>query len=893
VTHPLLLLLVLLVQPAPKVGAPPDNSNTVSASITLRDVDLGELISKLKVEVKYAVAGKVTVKASVSVPLGDATSSKAYTVRGSVTSAELKLENLTLRDLSADVVYANGKLTLTELRGALPPDDPADKPGEFRGTATAAIDPPGDVTADLTLTRLPLGQVFGAIPGGVPVSGGVSGKAQFRAPYDKLSDPATWVASADLSGARLSVFQRAVRDAEVTLGVKDGKATLTDTSAVVEGVPVAGDGSVTLSGKYPYTASIRTRPQEVAELQKLVPELEVPVAIRGKLDTTSTVRGTASPFTVSAAGNLTVTDFAVGDTPADKLNAKWEVTPDRVTVSDLSAGAFRGTVTGSASFPLAADKTGEFKLVAKGVDAAAAAKAFPKVPVKLTGVVSGDVTGKLPEAKGDQPRAVTADVNLSAPRLTVQGIPAEKLTGKLSLDGTAVKYELEGKTLGGSFDVKGRYPEAKADDKDKEDGSVHITELDLSRLAEALGLNVRLRGVVSLSFRYSADLSEGDGWYTVRGLGTMSQPLIPNLSGRLRLRNGNFEVLDTVGPVSAGTIRARVRASLSDPARNFYRLDVDRIDVSRLLAAFGGPANLVEGGVTLTARGKLWPEFRATGIIALTRGRIAGLAASDVRVPYQLAVRSGGGEINLREFSGTVGNGRVAGGYEYQWGVNGRASGQIKFTNVTIGSVLSDLKQSNYFGNARVTGRIDIRGENMRSSDDLTGSVVATIDQAAVRDLPVLSAITPFVPPTALLKPFDSGELRGRLSRGVFTVERLTLASPNADLYADGTVTLAGRLDLGVIVRTGTLGLNDSLLQQLGLSIPLPIAPLPLTVIRDVSVFLSNRTVRLNITGTVARPQPQLNTAALITDEAIRFFLRRYLPTAAAVIPEVSPRSRR
>ena len=38
------------------------------------------------------------------------------------------------------------------------------------------------------------------------------------------------------------------------------------------------------------------------------------------------------------------------------------------------------------------------------------------------------------------------------------------------------------------------------------------------------------------------------------------------------------------------------------------------------------------------------------------------------------------------------------------------------------------------------------------------GSVVATIGQAAVRDLPVLNVITPFVSPTAVLKPFDTGE---------------------------------------------------------------------------------------------------------------------------------------
>jgi hypothetical protein len=242
--------------------------------------------------------------------------------------------------------------------------------------------------------------------------------------------------------------------------------------------------------------------------------------------------------------------------------------------------------------------------------------------------------------------------------------------------------------------------------------------------------------------------------------------------------------------------------------------------------------------------------------------------------------------------TGTVGDGRVSGQFEYSWGASGRADGQLKFTNVRVGNLLTDLKQSNYFGTARVTGRIDLKGENVRSADDLTATVVAGIEQAAARDLPVIDVIGPFVPQAVLIKPFDAGELRARLSRGVFRIERLTLASPNTDLYADGTVTTSGRLDLGVIVRTGSIGLNDALLRQLGLGV-IPVGPLPLQVVRDVSAFLSNRTVRLNITGTVARPQPQVNTAALITEEAVRFFLRRYLPTTAAVLPEVSPRSNR
>ncbi len=779
-----LVLFTMAVQAQP----PGDADSTLSASVTLKDVELRELLTKLEVKLDYAVSGKVTVKANVSVPLGDAAVAKAYRLKGQLSSPELKLEGLRIRDLSAEVLYADGKLTLTSLKGTLPPDLDSEPLGEFRGSATAAIEPRGDLTANLTLTRLPLGELLKAVTGGVPVVGAVNGKAQFRGAVNTLSDPTTWVGSAELTAAKLTVSGQTVRDAVVTLDVRQGRAVAKATSAEL----------------------------------------------------------------------------------------------------------FGGTLSGSATVPLVAAERGDFTLTVAKIDAAAVAKTFPKVPVKLTGLVSGKVTGTIPAAKPNEQRAITATVELTADALTVQGIPAKDLVGKLSVEGTAVKYELEGKTLGGSFEVNGQYPQAPKKAPDDPQSRVQLRNLDLARLAEALKQRgLKLRGVVDLTFVFAPDLSEGTGRYSIRGFGWNNTVMLPELSGRIRLREGTLELTDSVGPLASGTVRARLRLGLDEPARNFFRVSVDRVDMQHLFDKLTGTNRFLEGGVSLTVRGRLWPEFQASGTLALANGRLAGLTASDVRVPFTVNLRRGGGEVVIRDAGGTIGNGRLTGQFEYLWGTNGRLQGDVKFTNIKVGNVLTDLKQANYFANARMTGRIELKGENMTSANDLTGTLTATLEQAAVRDLPILNQVAPFIPPTAITQPFDAGELRGRLSRGVFRIEQLTLANPTADLYADGAVTLAGRLDLGVIVRTGQLGLNDTILRQTGLRLPVLPGPLPITFIRDISVFLSNRTIRLTVSGTIDSPQVRLNTSALLTEEAIRFLLRRYLPAAAASVPEVSPRSRR
>ena len=55
----------------------------------------------------------------------------------------------------------------------------------------------------------------------------------------------------------------------------------------------------------------------------------------------------------------------------------------------------------------------------------------------------------------------------------------------------------------------------------------------------------------------------------------------------------------------------------------------------------------------------------------------------------------------------------------------------------------------------------------------MTGTLAVTLNQAAVRDIPVLRVITPYASPRGLIGPFQNGDARGTLARGVFRLERL------------------------------------------------------------------------------------------------------------------------
>ncbi len=75
--------------------------------------------------------------------------------------------------------------------------------------------------------------------------------------------------------------------------------------------------------------------------------------------------------------------------------------------------------------------------------------------------------------------------------------------------------------------------------------------------------------------------------------------------------------------------------------------------------------------------------------------------------------------------------------------------------------------------------------------------------------------------------------------------------------------------------RTTTLGgLNPLLLRVLLARIPL-VGPVPVGLLFQATELLSNRLIRLRITGTTKAPQVQVEALKVLSEEAARFFLTR------------------
>ncbi len=199
--------LVVKREPAPAPAQPA----YLDVQLGLDNVDLGALIQRLKVKLPFAVDGKLTFELKVGIPTDTPRELKAYRLNGSASLAWLTLEGFRLDKVHARVAYANGILRLEELTGLLPHTPlgalSPEGGGEIKGTAKMELYPAKDLTADVTLKRLPLDRVASLVPDAAQHVGGLlTGTLSVQVPVAKLRDVETWNATSNIHAERLEVY---------------------------------------------------------------------------------------------------------------------------------------------------------------------------------------------------------------------------------------------------------------------------------------------------------------------------------------------------------------------------------------------------------------------------------------------------------------------------------------------------------------------------------------------------------------------------------------------------------------------------------------------------------------------------------------------------------------
>ncbi|HEY8505439.1 MAG TPA: AsmA-like C-terminal region-containing protein, partial [Gemmataceae bacterium] len=273
-------------------------------------------------------------------------------------------------------------------------------------------------------------------------------------------------------------------------------------------------------------------------------------------------------------------------------------------------------------------------------------------------------------------------------------------------------------------------------------------------------------------------------------------------------------------------------------------------------------------------------EVRGSAEVSAPHGSLLGLDFADVRIPLSWTIfpLQQRGRVWTPEVRGRLGHGEVTGAAEFAWfaGAGARLEGDFRFRNIDANPLLRVFSPAASGAGGKARGRLTLSGTDVRSVNDLRGTLGASFSRLQVFQLPVLDRVAALLGPVrSAAVTADEASLRASLSRGVVRVHEFSAVSPAVQVFIAGSVGLNGRLDLEVIAHTGRLVLNPAWLRLAGIQVPVAVGPIPVAVLIEVSNFLSRRTVQLEVTGTVDTPIVRVKAIPLLSEQAVRFFLNR------------------
>ncbi|MBY0526474.1 MAG: AsmA-like C-terminal region-containing protein [Gemmataceae bacterium] len=853
---------------------------TLEIDLALRDADLEALLRELQFELPLITRGRLSFDVHIVIPLDTAHDLKSYRVQGTASLAWLRLADLELEQVQTRLDYRHGILNLHELSGRLPGPMPASggppHSGAIAGDARLQLVPLADLSTRLQLDGIPAAQATRLLPVKEPVSGSFSGRLRFQAPLRLFSDPTGWQASGTLSSDRLGAFGWEATALQIDAQVARGVLTIPRATGAVEGARVVGSGWIELSAPYRCEAHATLRTDEAVTVARITQRLSAPSLRAGRFDLDATLDGTLRPFDTIASGTARASAIAFGDWAIDEASCQWSQLGEQLRLTELCISAYGGQATGEALLPLRAAMPGRVLALFADVDLSRLGGQFGS-SIAVQGRANGSFFATLGEANAEGHRDIRYQIDVQAPRLRLESIPAERLRGSVLVQDGDVEARFAANLLGGGIVVEGRRDATTQ----RTEGRVRLEAIQLGRIWTALGIKDVLgpfRGSADLDAAFAKEAGErsatGKGRFVLNRLRWADIELGEGVTGAVVLENGVLRVKDISGSLGRGVVRGRVTYRLNKPSRGSFAIALDSVEASRLLSPWPEAATRVDGLLDVRFDGAFASEWRGNGSVALARGNLFGVEVVNARMPFDFSFipQERRGKVEIRESSAQVAQGQASAKAAIGWGSGSRIDGSVRFFGVDLRGLLRSASDMGQMGAGQVSGRFDVSGTDVRSLADLDATLDATLQQTQALQLPILRQLSPYIAPgQSASATFQGGEMKARLSRGMIRIQHFQLVGSIVQVIIEGTISLGGTLNLEATANTG--GLTALIPGLRALSAELAEGPLPLSLIAQATRLLSVRLTHLRITGTVRNPVVQRDPIVMLTEEAVRFFL--------------------
>ncbi len=557
----------------------------------------------------------------------------------------------------------------------------------------------------------------------------------------------------------------------------------------------------------------------------------------------------------------------------EHVAARIQLDRQQLELSDLSVLAYGGRLTGWLRVPWD-ELSIQAELFLAGLDIGRLSRMFSRSSFEVKGQVSGQASVFYRHDDG-----MKLQLDLESAQLALLGVPVRNLRGRLDWLHNQGVYKLSGDTLAGKVVVEGRYPPNAIG----QGGQLKLEQLRLSELWNSLRLEApwsELDGILSLKLPFRHEPNEryptALGSLEVRQLSWRDREWMEQFSIDVEVADEGITLRDGSGLIGGGKVRLSGEWGFLDPARRWIHLGIRGVQPEQLLAPYTDMKDLFQGGIDASLRLDFGSEWRGAGAFSLSRGKMYGVEVSDWRLPveFTFAPSTRHGELSIRESTAQLGNGRAQLRATLRYAGYLHLEGELQVFDAGLRSLASLIGEAASIIRGRMTGRIDFSSTDLRSLNDLSANVQAKFNDTQAFQLPILRALVPHLVPGRGSLDFQAGEVRGRLSGGVFRISEMTLDSSFLLLFIQGTVTLQGRLDLDVMAQTSSIGLDPVMLRSLLRRLP-AVGPIPVGVLVRVTEALSDRVMHLRVGGTLRSPRVWVEPIRLLSDQAARFFLNK------------------
>lgn len=834
--------------------------------------DLRAVQRALPIELPVTLSGLFSTAADVEgtlVPL-------AVTGSGELRSRALQAGSIAARAVQLQFAVTPQALSLESLDATL-------AGGRVTASAQVPLDGQKSGSAELRWNDVQLASlVAGVLPAELQVRGRSNGALTADVPPpDKITQVSAWAANGQITVGQVRVLETVAAGARAVWRLREGRLELEPLVARVNAAEVRLIAGVGLAEPFDVRAELRVDDGQLQRWSPLLARLDLPGPIAGNFTLQSDLHGTLRPLELQGQGNTEITGLEIASVRVDQVHVSYSVEPQQLQITDASVQLYDGSARGTASLPLRPAAGAQIDVAWKAIDAGRLLADAGDWPLRLKGLVSGNLHATAPSRSVSDPAQWTLDAQATADELSANEVSLGQFKAKLAQQQRELTYSVTGTLLDGRLQGTGRWypvgdPRAAASQ-----AQIQLENLQLGRLGAVFPNNKRiapLNGSLSASLAFEPqerDVPRVLGTVQIAQLRWGSQALAERLQGQVAGDLERIQLADFAGPFADGRLRFAATLPIEQPQAARWDLALRAVNIAEAAVLVApGMAPELTGVLDLQLRGSGIDVVTAAGTAGVREASLQGLRIRSVRLPVRMRIepRSGRGELVMRGGSAQVSGGRVTGQMQVRFTPIAAVDGDLKFTNLDLSQLVRDVGYSGSVGTGRITGTLTVEGRRVQSLQDLSGQLRATLRQTQALSLPILRQVGPYVAGASGATSFEQGEIVARLSRGVVLIERFTLSSASVQLFAEGRITLAGRLDLDVMAATGDLGQNPTLIQWLVDRLPLA-APAPVGLLLTANEYLANRVLYLQVSGTYRSPVVRVRPLPVLRDAAVRFFL--------------------